>query len=286
MLSDYYRQRRGRGDPLVVHRHNGPVSPGIWPCRAPVLNGDPSSVQVSDCTSRFLSTCRKVDRRDIPEDWRRALDGPDSGLSEAAVQDAAQSLYGVVWADAWEEAGGEFRPGQDILDVCPAVPAAGVEVVRGWIRDLDAKLPYPLFDLFTSLGILDDDAGHGAALHYLCMGAIGHGVCLDDYVDDHCEKYAWDRADKVMKTDVKGPADDLSLDDWRLREVADEWVESHPPDPANPTEIPADDNEDRIDAKECKQCLNYVPRDLEDSSDFCSEDCRVEWETDNPAENP
>jgi hypothetical protein len=41
-----------------------------------------------------------------------------------------------------------------------------------------------------------------------------------------------------------------------------------------------------IDAKECKRCLNYVPRDLEDSSDFCSEDCRVEWETDNPEEIP
>jgi hypothetical protein len=179
-----------------------------------------------------------VDRRDIPEDWRRALDGPDSGLSESAVQDAAQSLYAVVWADAWENAGGEFRPGQAIENVCPPVPEAGVEVVRGWIRDLDAKLPYPLFDLFTSLGILDDDAGHGDALYYLCMGAIGHGVNLDDHVYDHCEKYAWDQAGKVMKTDVKGPADDLSLDDWHLREVADQWVKSHPPDLANPTEIP------------------------------------------------
>jgi hypothetical protein len=238
MLSDYYRERRGKGDYLVVHHHNGRNPDGSWPCRGTALSGQVGSVQSTAVRSTFLSNCKPADRRDIPAEWRRMLDGPDSGLSDSAVREAAQDLYAVVFADAWEEAGGRFAPGSSINDVVPPVPEAGVEVVRSWIADLDAALPYPLFDLFTALGIDADDEGHGSALYYLSMGALGHGVGLDDYVDDHCEPDAWDRATERQAIDVYRDVRDLQLDDWRLRDIADEWVTAHPPDPSNPTEIP------------------------------------------------
>jgi hypothetical protein len=282
VLSNYYRERKGKGDWMVVHCHNGRNPDGTWPCRGTAIGGQIGSVQSTSASTTFLTTCLPVNRQDVPEEWRRALDGPDSGLSEATVQEAAQSLYAAVFANAWEEAGGRFSGGTEIMDVAPVVPAVGVEVVRGWIQAVDAVLPYPLFDLFTALGIDDDDEGHGLALYYLFMGCIGHGVCLSDYVYDHCDRDAEERASKTLgvKVSMRSP---IHMEDYDLRELADEWVELHPPDPENPTEILADDDEDS-EAKECKQCPKLIPRDREDSSEFCSEECQEEWTFNNPTE--
>lgn len=239
MLSDYYREPNRSGDYFVVHRHNGEIEPGKWPGRASSVPTRPESVRDTILPSAFISPSWPVKRQDIPAEWRLALDGTESGLSDAAIQEAAQDLYAVVFADAWEEAGGRFAPGSCINDVVPPVPETGVEVVRSWIRDMDARLPYPLFDLFMALGIDDDDEGHGSALYDLCMGAIGHGVNLFDYVDDHCDPDAWSQAAETMGVNALDHRSSIHLDDWRLREVAEDWISTHQPDPSNPTEIPS-----------------------------------------------
>lgn len=235
MLSDYYRERRGQGDPLVVHRHNGRERGGTWPARGTAISGQLGSVQSTSVSRRFLSTCRRVDRRDMGAEWRRALDGPDSGLDEASVYGAAQDLYAAVFANAWKDHGGSFRPGTSFNDVVPLVPAAGVAIVREWIAELDAALPYPLFDLFTALGADADDEGHADPLYYLCMGCIGHGVGLTDWSYDHGEPGNEDHAREILGP-LAGFDNDLTprLDDWQLREVAEDWIRDHPPDPADP----------------------------------------------------
>lgn len=40
-------------------------------------------------------------------------------------------------------------------------------------------------------------------------------------------------------------------------------------------------NDQPVDAIECRYCLKFIPRDREDVSPFCSEECREEWEANN-----
>lgn len=234
MLSDYYRERKGKGDYLVVHTHYCRNRDGSWPCRIFGPDRGLGPVQDGSCTDQFLSTCKPIQRKSVPQKIRQQLDGPDSGLSDSAIQEAAQSLYAVVWANAWEAIGGPFNPGGAIEDVCPPVPSAGVAIVREWVARLDEVSPYPLFDLFTSMEWLDDDEGHGTGLYYLIMGCLGSGVGLGDFDGGSDDRIG--PAEKTLGVTID--TSPLNLDDSDLRELADEWVENHPPDPDHPREVP------------------------------------------------
>lgn len=234
-LSDYFRERKGKGDYCVVHRHNGKEKDGTWPGRGCAVEGQAGSMASTSMSDRYLSTCTKVDRREIPAEWRRVLDGPDSGLDDTAVYAAAQDLYAVVFADAWEEQGGRFRPRTNINDVVPLVPTEGITVVRGWIAPLDAVLPYPLFDLFTALGADGNDEGHGDPLYYLIRGCLGHGVGFSDWIDDHASTSPAEAARKLgLIPSWRIRRSPVRLDDSRLREIANAWVAANPPNPVDP----------------------------------------------------
>lgn len=57
-------------------------------------------------------------------------------------------------------------------------------------------------------------------------------------------------------------------------ELVEDYTETDD-DEINPDDPP-------VEATECRYCLKYIPRDREDVSPFCSEECREEWEASHP----
>ena len=82
----YYQEPNG--DYLAVVVENGyrqplnlPYAPGWrqWDARAAAIEHLPSSVQGTTVAALYLRECSRVKFRDIPEVWRRNLQGPRHG---------------------------------------------------------------------------------------------------------------------------------------------------------------------------------------------------------------
>lgn len=105
----------------------------------------------------------------------------------AIVAAMAKYAYASAWADAYEEAGGKFGPGQEIMDIAPPPTPEAKKWAEKTAKDIERMNDASLDELIRKAMEADGTPGKegdwvGEFAYGIAMFSLGHGV---SWFDDH-----------------------------------------------------------------------------------------------------